>query len=136
MRKYWNTASNGAFETSGNWTPAGAPGADDLAFIAATGSPYTVTVSASAEVLGVSLGANATLDITNNAIFRADEGTATGKNLGIIQVETGATFIFGGVLNNQNTIQLGIGAGASFFVSGDTTLKGGGNFYLSDTINN
>jgi hypothetical protein len=95
-----------------------------------------VTVSASAEVLGVSLGANATLDITNNAIFRADEGTATGKNLGIIQVETGATFIFGGVLNNQNTIQLGIGAGASFFVSGDTTLKGGGNFYLSDTINN
>jgi hypothetical protein len=33
MRKYWNTASNGAFETSGNWTPAGAPGADDLARI-------------------------------------------------------------------------------------------------------
>jgi hypothetical protein len=126
-----------SFATSGNWTPAGAPGSNDLAFIAATGSPYTVTVSASAQVLGVSLGANATLDITNNAIFHADEGTATGKNLGIIQVETGSTFAFGGVLNNQNTIQLsGTGAGASFFVSGDTTLKGGGNFFLSDTINN
>jgi len=96
-----------------------------------------VTVSASAEVLGVSLGANATLDITNNATFRADVGTATGKNLGVIQVETGSRFNFAGVLNNQNKIQLlGTGAGALFFLLGDTTLKGGGNFFLSDTINN
>jgi hypothetical protein len=137
MRKYWNTAANGAFETLNNWTPSGAPSVGEIALISATGSPYTVTVSASAEVLGVSLGANATLDITNNATFHADEGTATGKNLGVIQVETGSKFFFGGVLNNQNTIQLlGTGAGASFFVSGDATLKGGGNLYLSDTINN
>ena len=96
-----------------------------------------MTVSASAEVLGVSLGANATLDITNNATFRADVGTATGKNLGVIQVETGSRFNFAGVLNNQNKIQLlGTGAGALFFLLGDTTLKGGGNFFLSDTINN
>jgi len=96
-----------------------------------------VTVSASAEVLGVSLGANATLDITNNATFRADVGTATGKNLGVIQVETGSRFNFAGVLNNQNKIKLlGTGAGALFFLLGDTTLKGGGNFFLSDTINN
>jgi hypothetical protein len=135
MRKYWNTAANGAFETLNNWTPSGAPSVGEIALISATGSPYTVTVSASAEVLGVSHGANATLDITNNATFHADEGTATGKNLGVIQVETGSKFFFGGVL--QNTIQLlGTGAGASFFVSGDATLKGGGNLYLSDTINN
>ena len=96
-----------------------------------------MTVSASAEVLGVSLGANATLDITNNATFRADVGTATGKNLGVIQVETGSRFNFAGVLNNQNKIKLlGTGAGALFFLLGDTTLKGGGNFFLSDTINN
>jgi hypothetical protein len=137
MRKYWKTASNGAFATSGNWTPAGVPGANDLAFIAATGSPYTVTVAASAEVLGVNLAANATLDITNNATFRADQGTATGKNLGVIDVETGSTFSFGGVLNNQSTIQLlGTSTGATFFVLGDATLKGGGDFFLSDTSNN
>ena len=64
------------------------------------------------EVLGISLGANATLDITNSAIFRAQEGTATGTNLGFIDVEAGSTFTYGGVLNNQNTIQL-IGTGAA-----------------------
>jgi hypothetical protein len=117
MRKYWNTAANGAFETLNNWTPSGAPSVGEIALISATGSPYTVTVSASAEVLGVSHGANATLDITNNATFHADEGTATGKNLGVIQVETGSKFFFGGVL--QNTIQLlGTGAGASFLCQG------------------
>jgi hypothetical protein len=137
MRKYWNTAANGAFETLNNWTPSGAPSVGEIALISATGSPYTVTVSASAEVLGVSHGANATLDITNNATFHADEGTATGKNLGVIQVETGSTFLFAGVLNNQNTIQLnGTSAGAAFDVLGDATLKGGGNFFLSDTSNN
>jgi hypothetical protein len=98
-----------------------------------------VTVSQpNSEVLGISLGANATLDITNSAIFRAQEGTATGTNLGFIDVEAGSTFTYGGVLNNQNTIQL-IGTGAATagaFLLGDTTLKGGGNFFLSDTVHN
>ena len=122
MRKYWTTAASGAFETSGNWSPAGAPGVNDLAIITATlppsppPTPYTVTVSAGTKVLGVSLGADAILDITNSAFFRADEGTATGANLGVIEVETGSTFAFGGVLSNQNTIELaGTGAGATFF---------------------
>src|SRR4029079_15583936 len=107
----------------------------DIAVIAATGSPYTVTVSANKTVQGVSLGANATLDITGSSFFTAAEGTATGKNLGIIQVETGSMFTFGGVLNNQNIIAL-LGTGALFSVAGDATLKGGGNFLLSDTSNN
>src|SRR5690348_11261288 len=106
MRKYWTTAAIGTFQTSGNWTPAGAPGASDLAIITATGSPYTVTTSTDQTVLGISLGANATLDITNSTTFTADEGTATGTNLGSVEVEAGSTFAFGGVLNNQNTILL------------------------------
>jgi hypothetical protein len=41
------------------------------------------------------------------------------------------------VLNNPGTIQLlGIGGGARFAALSDTTLKGGGHFYLSDTSHN
>jgi hypothetical protein len=95
-----------------------------------------VTVSADRKVLGVSLGANATLDITNSAGFEAVERTATGTNLGVIDVESGSRFNFGGVLNNHNTIQL-LGTGGAFInFLGDATLKGGGNFFLSDTSNN
>lgn len=137
MRKYWKTATSGAFETSSNWAPTGAPGDGDLAFITATGSPYTVTTSTDVTVLGVSLSANATLDVTNSKTLTAVEGTATGTNLGVIKIEEGSRFIFGGVLNNQNTItSVGTSTGADFFVLGDTTLKGGGNFFLSDTTNN
>jgi hypothetical protein len=90
MRKYWKTALDGSFGTSSNWSPAGVPGNGDLVFITPTAIfPYTVTVSASSTVLGLSLGTNATLDITNSSVFTASEGTGTGKNLGIIQVETG-----------------------------------------------
>jgi hypothetical protein len=137
MRKYWKTALDGSFGTSSNWSPAGVPGVGDLAFITPTAIfPYTVTVSASSTVLGISLGTNATLDITNSSTFEADQGTATGTNLGIIKIEDGSRFIFGGVLNNQNTITSAVGAVTDFFVLGDTTLKGGGNFYLSDTSSN
>jgi hypothetical protein len=39
-------------------------------------------------------------------------------------------------LNNHNTIQL-LGTGGAFInFLGDATLKGGGNFFLSDTSNN
>jgi hypothetical protein len=139
MRKYWKTAIDGFFGTSSNWSPAGVPGDGDIVFIPSGPIfPYTVTVSANSTVLGISLGA-VTLDITNSAFFEADEGTATGTNLGLIDVEAGSRFIFGGVFNNQNKIDLrGTGAAiASAFLLGDTTLKGGGTFSLSnDTINN
>jgi len=119
-------------------SPAGVPGDGDIVFIPSGPIfPYTVTVSANSTVLGISLGA-VTLDITNSAFFEADEGTATGTNLGLIDVEAGSRF-FGGVFNNQNKIDLrGTGAAiASAFLLGDTTLKGGGTFSLSnDTINN
>jgi hypothetical protein len=137
MRKYWKTALDGTFETSSNWSPAGVPGDGDLAFITATAIfPYTVTTSTDVKVLGVSLGANATLDVTNSKTFTAVEGTATGANLGVIKIEDGSRFIFGGVLNNQNMITSAVGALTYFFVLGDTTLKGGGNYFLSDNANN
>ncbi len=136
MRKFWNTSADGTFETSGNWTPTGVPGEGDLAFITATGSPYTVTTSTDVTVMGVSLSADATLDVTNSKTLTAVEGTGTGTNLGVIQIETGSRFIFGGVLNNQNTITSAAGALTDFFVLGDTTLKGGGKFFLSDNANN
>src|SRR6185437_2156379 len=111
-------------------------GEGDLAFITATGSPYKVTTSTDVTVMGVSLSADATLDVTNSKTLTAVEGTATGANLGVIQIEDGSRFIFGGVLNNQKTITSAAGALTDFFVLGDTTLKGGGNFFLSDNANN
>ena len=82
------------------------------------------------------MSADATLDVTNSKTLTAVEGTGTGTNLGVIQIETGSRFIFGGVLNNQNTITSAAGALTDFFVLGDTTLKGGGKFFLSDNANN
>jgi len=136
MRKFWNTSADGTFETPSNWTPTDVPGEGDLAFITATGSPYTVTTSTDVTVTGVSLSADATLDVTNSKTLTAVEGTATGANLGVIQIEASSRFIFGGVLNNQNTITSAAGALTDFFVLGDTTLKGGGKFFLSDNANN
>jgi hypothetical protein len=133
VRKYWKTAVDGSFGTSSNWSPAGVPGGGDLVFIPpGPVFPYTVTTSTSETVLGISLGANATLDITNSSFFVATAGTATGTNLGFINVEAGSQFAFGGVLNNQNTINLiGVGAtGAHVFLSGDTTLKGGAIYFF------
>jgi hypothetical protein len=70
-----------------------------------------VTVSADRKVLGVSLGANATLDITNSAGFEAVERTATGTNLGVIDVESGSRFNFGGVGNDARSLPPGTPAG-------------------------
>ncbi len=123
MRKFWNTSADGTFETSGNWTPTGVPGEGDLAFITATGSPYTVTTSTDVTVMGVSLSADATLDVTNSKTLTAVEGTGTGTNLGVIQIETGSRFIFGGVLNNQNTITSAAGALTDFSCSGIPRLR-------------
>jgi hypothetical protein len=135
MKVFWKTAASELFDTASNWNP-GVPGAMDRALLSATGGAYTVTVRDNRTVLGVSTSADAILDITNNTTFQASEGTAIGANLGTIIVENGSTFAFGGALNNPGTIELGIGSAAYYHMLGDTTLKGGGHFYLSDATNN
>jgi hypothetical protein len=58
-------------------------------------------------------------------------------NRGTIKVHTGSIFLFAGVLNNPGTISLyDTSSGAVFRLEGDTTLKGGGLFSLSDTPHN
>ena len=139
MRKYWNTASSDDFTTSTGWTPSGVPGPGDFVILNAPGIDYTVGAIGTFTVLAVSTAANATLDINNTGagFFQIVQGTASGKNLGTIQVQTGSTLELGGVFNNPGTIQtVGTSSGALLSLVDDTTLKGGGNLFLSDTTQN
>ncbi len=137
MKIYWKTAADGSFGTAGNWNPAQVPGAADIAEITATGSAYTVTVANSPTVLGIVTSADATLFVQGGTFINAMQGTAIGANRGLIDVDSDATLVLGGTVNNIGTIQL-LGAGTATqlnFLSG-ATLKGGGLIATTDNSNN
>ena len=122
---HWLNDVGGSFTNPANWSGGAVPrSADDAILDPAGVTPFTVTLTANAEVNSLQTAADATLAITGK-LFRAVNGTGAGVNAGTISVGGRSEFRVDGVFDNAGAIQLhrlmttGPGAGA-------LTLTGGG----------
>ena len=98
----WNTTS-GAFNTSGNWTPAGPPGASDMAVFASG----TGTISGPGSVATLQLNPGGPWTWT---------GTVTASNYNVndaVTLSTGAVWTISGTPTNSNYLVVGSGSGGS-----------------------
>jgi hypothetical protein len=92
MKEYWKVATDGNFNTPGNWSLGFVPSFTDVAAMTSAGSSYTVTANTNQTVLSVSIGAFATLAISGGSKFVATAGTGPGANHGSISIADGSTF--------------------------------------------
>jgi T5SS/PEP-CTERM-associated repeat protein len=146
----WNILTNGLFNTPGNWTPGGPPGAADVAQFNVN-STYTVTF---------------TTNVTNS-IFEVDNGnvtfglggntyttTSTGGVVGAVPGQTGQLIVTNGKISGN--LIAGISSGATGFITisnfgvwnaggqiaaigssgaGTLTINNGGQFLTTGTVN-
>ena len=137
MNIYWSpSVTSGSFTDPTNWTKGVVPGVNDVAeLITSVGITFaTVSSGSPVTVLGTNIGNGAQLII--DTVFVATEGTATGANHGVVQVNSGGQFDFGGTFNNAGNVNV-VSGGTATVQRFDTTLKGGGAFGLdSDTVLN
>jgi hypothetical protein len=129
---YWLNPISGSFTNPSYWSGGVVPGPSDDAIIDAAGNRrYRVTSSVNARVNSIQTGPNATLAIAGGR-FRADDGTGTGANAGIILVQPHAKLALGGKIKNSGSIVVGGSAvGAKLLLTSYTTrLSGGGQIEL------
>jgi hypothetical protein len=131
---HWLHQVSADFSTAGDWGGGIVPGPGDDAILDASGATaYAVTASTSHTVASVQTAAPATLAVTGGT-FDATAGTGGGANGGTVKVDAGATFEFGGSMDNPGLIAVAgatsatleiAAAGATLSGSGQVTLGGG-----------
>ena len=99
------TSGGGIWNTSGDWTPAGIPGAGNTALITKAGT-YTVSSTQNNSVAVIETEADATLVVGGGTVFDVTSGTGTGTNAGKIEVESGGTLKLAGRVADAGTITL------------------------------
>lgn len=132
----WKSATTGDWFTAGNWSTNGVPNNDAnntyLALIAATGSPYTVTLNTSGTINLNSLSvtspnatfnlAAGTLNTTNGVNFSAGTVNLSGGTF------AGGTVTFGNnVTTNVNGL---VGVFANIVNNGTTNIGSGNELFL------
>lgn len=142
----WLSAVSGNFNSAGDWSPIGVPGATTDVALNAAGSAYTVTSSTSETILSLLLASNATLDVRAGVFTTTSAGAPTRsftgvENNGLIKIETGAAFVvgtsnspsyFGSALQNDGTVVIASGGSLSFRAPYNQ-LKLGGSITMAGT---
>jgi hypothetical protein len=122
----WNVAAGGAFNTPGDWSQPGVPGAADTAILPGfAGAAYTVTSNSGPTVSYLQTAANATLSITGST-FSDTAGTGSGVNAGTIAVGDNGTFSVGGTFDNTGAVNLNSYNPARMLIATATMLTGSG----------
>jgi fibronectin-binding autotransporter adhesin len=123
----WVGAASGTWNTPSNWSPSSVPGSSNVAVIAATGSPYTVTLSGgtAASIASFTLSSpNATLLISSDNMYLYGNGGSSSLASGsTLQLNSGSIVGFSSSSGNSVTN----GAGASIVVTGGSNYIGGDN---------
>src|SRR5215510_9862259 len=104
---HWLNPVSGTWETTGDWSPAGLPGASDDVFIDATGATYVVTSTQDNAAATLTIGASATLAIGDgNPTFTTFTVNGGISNAGHLNVTDSATLNIAGAISNTGTIAL------------------------------
>ena len=88
-------SGGGTWNTSGNWTPVGIPGAGNIALITKPGT-YAVSSTENNSVAVIETEVDATLVVGGGTVFDVTSGTGTGSNAGKIAVDSGSTLKLAG----------------------------------------
>ncbi len=130
---HWLNPVSGSFTNAADWSGSVVPGQDDDAILDAAGGDYTVALDfvIVAAVGTIQTAANARLEIDQDAVFAAFDGTGSlkggGANAGAIVAESGAEFVIGAAFNNLGSVTL---KGATLSLLSNTTLRGRGQVIL------
>ena len=99
---HWINASGGDFALAANWDSNQVPSTGDDAAIGVPGT-YTVTSAIDETVNSLTTISTATLDITGGT-FTIENGTGTGSNAGLIEVDVSGTLALNGGTFTGGTI--------------------------------
>jgi len=112
---HWAAAVNGYWSEAAKWDAGRVPGADDIVYVAATGSNYTVTLNTGAYSQGPLLSA---LNLNNTLVA----GTGDFISQSHVDFNDGSTIATGVSLINESTFYVrGIGATSTHTIDGAFT---------------
>jgi hypothetical protein len=130
--------SLGDFDTSGSWSPSGVPGYnDDVEITFNNGEPYVVFNRIDNQVVhSIATGPNDELEIVNNTNLLLRDGTGSGGNQGILELNQGLLMLEGGTFDNPGSIHLDGGTtqlqtgNAEIYVDANVSFDGGGTIQM------
>jgi len=135
----WTNQVSANFNTAADWNTGAVPGASDDAILDAPGSTnYTVAVTTSETVSSIQTASTATLTIGGAAaVFTAANGSGSGANAGVIQINDHGTLALGGAVDNTGSIVIHSGGDLTKLVvqSAGLTLSGHGQVNLTGNNN-
>jgi len=148
--KIWNTGGTGAWLTSTNWFPSGAPTSTDIVIIDLGGTPPTITAASGNDVLNInnagvlSLSAGSVLNvygvITNTGTFSANATSEVNYlaagNQTIGTVNYGNLRISGSGIKTLNSGATAVAVNGTLIVESNFQLPATGTAVTAFTVNN
>ena len=129
--KTWNSAGSTSWNTAGNWSPTGVPGAgDDVTFDATSVQSCTCDVAINIASLTVTSGYSGTLDFADSAYSHSIGGDFICDGTGAVDFGNAVTTIAGNFdIQDQSTITKGTGEIVLNGTSKTISSKNGGQLY-------